>query len=693
MSGQLIGVSKQNSTYLSFDNVCIIDFTLYTGVKVEKVGLLGAVEGFLSILNSNIIIQVSGNSKFTNFGSIGILQSKCIKSNFNNIQLLFNSSNKTVYDVSEINVAALIGQTNSQEIMLDNIQFIQCDIIASSNIACVSGYSLSTKIYCEKITITDSKLQTESETSNSAGLIGMSLDSQYIVNYILINKSIISSQAVLNCYSAVILSQSSGDQGTIDNCKIINIILYSKSQQITYTAVIIAETINSFFNILNNQVENISVHVQSSSNLGISAGIIAFSNFSNIKIEKLVLLQCNITSNSRFPISSAMIGTFINGINKIISIQLINNIILTLDQLYQNESNNYWGLSGMNYNNSTIFINEINILNQIIKVECQLLVSASALISQNINCTININSIVISNSTVDASSFNTINEFSVAASGIIGVDNFQNINGSSVININNIKLDNISISANSQLKEAYAAGIHAWGYKSQNMLSNIAILNSNISCSGMKFLRIGGIYAVLIYSFSRLNDIEITNCQFNANSLYVPININYDAYCGGIMGTLWNYANMELLSARIYNVNFTITGMITQVYTANVIGLSQGNITLSDIQLRNNIINSSGHNIVASNIVGQFNSKSYDRINSFTLLNSNFQSLTISTQNSTTNAIQFVAFVSSIQVPNSIITIINSMSLGYSTSNGIRFNNCDQLKVLNINDQLPQNGC
>ncbi|CAL5999898.1 Hypothetical_protein [Hexamita inflata] len=482
-------------------------------------------------------MQVNGNSKFSNFGSIGIVSNICRSVYFNDIILQFNSTQKTIYDLSEINVAALIGQTNSQNIDLYNIQFIKCDIAASSNIAFVSGYLQNSQINCNKISITDSQLQSKAESSLAAGIISLSLNCSYIIIYVQINQTIVNS----NCHSSGILSQSSNDQGQIENYKLIHTLIYSLSQQISFAAANIAQTDCSEFKIKNYQLYNSKIIVQSK-NQGIASGYVAFSNNSNIQIDTCLLIQSNITSNSRFPISSALAGTFINSLNNIYNVEFVNIIQLSLDELYRNESGKQYGFSGASFINSTINIANLNIQNLTSQVQCQLFVSASAIISYSQNSVIYINNIILSNSTIKAISSNTIIEVSVIASGLIGLDNYLQIydanNSISNININNIKIENSTIQSVSEFKEAYVSGIQAISVYSQNRVSNVNIINTNMSCSGKKHLRIGGIYAVTSYAFSRLNDIKISNSQFNAISIQESTN-SYDIAYGGIIGVLW----------------------------------------------------------------------------------------------------------------------------------------------------------
>ncbi|CAL6064008.1 Hypothetical_protein [Hexamita inflata] len=689
-SGQIIGVSKHNSSYFSFDNLCLTDLTQYQCIQVDSAGVIGILDGSLSIINSHIKIQVSGNSKFSNFGSIGIVSKICRSVHFNNIILQFNSTQKTIYDLSEINVAALIGQTNSKNIDLYNIQFIQCDIVASSNIAFVSGYLQNAQINCNKISITDSLLQSKAESSLAAGIISLSLNCSFIIIYVQINQTIVNS----SCHSSGILSQSSNDQGQIENFKLINTLIFSRSQQISFAAANIAQTDCSEFKIKNYLLQNSQIIVQSK-NQGIASGYVAFSNNSNVQINTCLLTQSNITSNSRFPISSALAGTFINGSNNIYNVEFVNIIQLSLDELYRNESGKQYGFSGASFINSTINIANLNIQNLISQVQCQLFVSASAIISYSQNSVIYINNIILSNSTIIAISSNTIIEVSVIASGLIGLDNYLQIDDAnnciSNININNIKIENTTIQSVSEFKEAYVSGIQAVSFNSQNRVSNVNIINTNMSCSGQKYLRIGGIYAAASYAFSRLNDIKISNSNFNAISKQESTN-SYDILYGGIVGVLWVYSNMELLSSTIKNVNFTNTGMIGLVQAATIIGQSQGNVTLSDLQLKNNIIKTSGTIIYTSAIIGQFIPYSAtNNINSLIILNSNIQSITMLTQNSSIQYIQFIAFISSFL--DTQITIQNSNSLGFSSVNGIRINNCESLQVINVNGQLPFCGC
>ncbi|CAL6047491.1 Hypothetical_protein [Hexamita inflata] len=342
---------------------------------------------------------------------------------------------------------------------------------------------------------------------------------------------------------------------------------------------------------------------------------------------------------------------------------------------------------------------DVTIYNLHSNVECQLLVSASALISYNINCTLYISQIAIYNSTIRANSINTLVELSVLAAGIIGIDNYYNYkgnqNGNTFTNINNIKIANTTIKAYSQFQESYAAGIHAWSYQSFNQVSNINIINTNISCSGIKHLRNGGIYAVLYYSFSKLNGINIISSSLNADTIQDPINANFNIYSGYIMGTQWIQSNIELFSTHISNSNISTTGNIYVVQAACLIGVVRGNTSIQDIQISNIFMNLSGTIIVASTLISSFD-HNLQYMNYLTIYNMNVQTVTMITQNSVQNQIKFIASsFNSLSDSKITITIKNSMSLGYSSVNGNRIQNCDQLQILDVNNvyQVTDRGC
>ncbi|CAL6087738.1 Hypothetical_protein [Hexamita inflata] len=699
-SGHIIGRSKHYQTYISILNLCLAEQTQYQSQKIDSVGQFGVIEGKLSINHANIEIQVFGNSKFSNFGTIGELSTLCINTYLNNIMLSFNTSKKTNFDNSEINIAAIVGHTRSQELQIFNIQLKYCNLSAFSNLAGICGQIFNSKITCNLVTITESQLiVNSSQTVCVAGLFGQSQNGLYNISQTQIKTVSISSYSDFSSYSAGIMSQSYNDSGTIDNFNLVKSSIFSKAQQLSCVAACIASIELDVLQIKQYYLENSNIEAQSTQFQGTSSGCVATSNSSTVSIHQLTLGENNITSNSRFPISSALITIFNCGFVNIYDVKLININVQSFDIIYRNELVDQWGLSGMLLVNSTAQIMNVTIYNMYSNVECKLLVSASALISYNINCTLYISQIAIYNSTINANSVNTLAQLSVLAAGIIGIDNYLNYigsqNGKTLTNINNIKIANTTIKAYSQFLEAYAAGIHTLSNQAYNHVSNINIINTNISCSGIKHLRNGGIYAVLYYSFSKLNDISIISSSLNADTIQDPINAYFNIYSGYIMGTQWIQSNIELFSTHISNSNISITGNIQVVYAACLIGFICGNTSIQDIQISNIFMSLSGTIIVASAVISNFD-HNLQYMNYLTIYNMNVQTVTILTQNSVQNQIKFIASsFNSLSDSNITITIKNSMSLGHSSVNGNRIQNCDQLQILDVNNvyQVTDSGC
>ncbi|CAL6039439.1 Hypothetical_protein [Hexamita inflata] len=468
-------------------------------------------------------------------------------------------------------------------------------------------------------------------------------------------------------------------------------------QLTTFAATTFANIYQSKLELIDNLINNVTIEVQSIEFNGSSTGCIAASNESTLQIGNYVILFSNITSNSRFPLTSSLIGFFSNG--KFIgqNIKYFDNNLFSFDALYRNEQSSYWGISGSVINNSTVQIVDVVIHNINILVQCKLIISASALISYNHNSTLTINEFVIQDTIIQASTANTIDGLSVFASGIIGVDNYLNQFGSlnyrSNSTIKNINLYNTTISAESQYLSAYSGGITAVSYSSQNYLTNIQIINSKIFCIGYNYLRIGGINAVIQYSNSYLNNVQITNLQLNATS--TNNNKEYNLLCGGIMGGQWIFSNTEITTVNVRNLYILATGLIKQVYAASIIGVSTDNTTIQDLLICNIFINLSGVNIDTSSfIAGFYPSQTYKT--KLLLYNANIQSVTINTYNSTQNNINYIiSSASSLKDSEVQIEVKNSLSSGYSSINGIRITNCDQLQILDVNNiyQVTKSGC
>ncbi|CAL5977692.1 Hypothetical_protein [Hexamita inflata] len=656
-SGMIIGTTS--SSLISINNLCVFEQTTFVDSVVNQSGLFGIIGGKISFINVNINYSASGNSYFSNFGTIGLLTIDCSNGQFTNLQITFASVQKSSYDDSEINVAALIGQCVAQQIILNNSNF-KGNLSAASNVAIISGYQNSNfSIFNIYISTSNVNSLPQYTCGLSGGIFGIinSIPS-YTANIYSGLKIIILIQSNVknnNSYSSSVIGYSSNiDILNISNCLIVDTISKSISINtgLSYASGIISFSQTSTIIIEKTLISNISIDSQSQTARGIAAGYIAQNDLSYLIFNNIETVSCNISAVARSPMSSGILGKLFQS-NFVIK---ISKIIRT--QIYGSDMNNI----GAN-------IDDIRLSSGVISFT-------------------NVSQVSISNVDLEFLNITMISYQKAATAGIIGW-----LICSNSTQIQNTVF-NITQTCNSQNNWAHLGGVNAIIDQSQdNQQDNIVkyIVQQNTNQTNICSF-VGGINGYVQGAISTLTNIQV---KYITALLYSQ----QSSYCGGIIGILRLYnqtalSQILILGGSVINTNLSvisgIDGVIGSVYgtiTDNV------NITIDSLLIKTSIINITAKSVWAGVFAGtQYSSSSLSNIK---ISNSQIYSVQIYYRNQTNVFINFIMRQQLQSQANGLMYISSTKSLGFSSVNGIPVSNCEnvQVQLINGNNFISENGC
>ncbi|CAL6096572.1 Hypothetical_protein [Hexamita inflata] len=694
-SGQIIGqVTNKIGSQIYVSNLCSLECTTYLSQKISNVGQFGKISGQIQINGLNIEGNVSGNTTAIGLGIIGQLSNDCINATIQNTDVIQTLLIEQQLNTQNVNIGALVGAIYSINLIVKQIYMQSVNISAGTNIGTLAGYILNTHVICDHMTVNDLIIQFSSqEITHIGGVFGQTQNTIININGVTFNKSQIQIQSS-NSKLGGIISQSHSDTYNISNV-VMQCQIEAGGINNSTASGCIAISNFSYITITEFKLQNTSINVYSELNIGSTSGIISILDNSNMSISKIQVFNANITANARFPRSAPMINILCNGQINIYQSTIKYSNILSLDYLFQNQdsTNIIQALSGTLYINASVTIIDIIIIGLDIKANSSQQVFVASLISYSQNSTIFVNQINLFDSNIISSSYSTSVRLSAFSGGIIGFNNYFYDKSQTQSIIKNIYIDHTIINAYSQIQEAYTAGIIAITFSCNETVTNIKIYNSKLYCTGKNHLRTGGIYAVIEnYAFSNVYNIHLYNTEVFAN--FEALTKSQDVLCAGVFGIVSTNANVIIKSSILSNVNITVTGLTNAAYVSAIIGLQRGNVTIIDVDIKNIGLSSSSVNNYVSSIVGGYRpySNNSDTLN---IVNTNIQTVTILTQNSTTNSIKQLIAYNPPQYYNFTIQVQRSQSIGYSSINGVRINNCDQLKAIIVNNEylITNSGC
>ncbi|CAL6115704.1 Hypothetical_protein [Hexamita inflata] len=648
-SGVIIGTST--TSIISINQICIFEQTTLTGSIVNQSGFFGIIGGKISITNVNINYSVSGNGQFSNFGTIGVLTIDCTMSSFENVYISFISIQKSSYDDSETNVAAMIGFCNAKLVYL-NDSSIQGNITAASNVALISGFQNS-NFTISNIVLQNSNIMSlpQSISAISAGLFGSieSLSKSNSYNGLQVQVNIQSTVSGNNSHSAAIVALASNIYLLyIQQCYIQESFTNSSSQSgISSSSGIISFGSLSQIICKNITLQNSQMYTQLSS--GITAGLFAQSLKCNVTLINMNIFISHIISNSSIPIVGGIFGIINSSQFNISNYNLDQSIIKGEDIYYPNQIN------------SLIRGNSGGII-------------AFASYTQ----------IIVTSVNVQNSNISQKYKQHASAGGLNG--EFQNVKSS----VNNSQVVNLNIICYSQEANAHIGGISSILISSQEIQQNVTVqyvMLLSQSISGQS--HVGGI-------IGWNGNSSIVNISSGiVFAIQVQIN-GLSAYCGGMVGTVY-FSNFYVNGFSLQNSNLS-ANVTTDCVLGSAIGiqwrLSASYIILSSLNIKNVINNLIGNTAFSSAFIGTITAGHYSLDNSVDILNSEIYTIQINTQ-ATINYINLILRPQQADISDGSIKILNTKSLGFSSINNQNINPCENVKMQQINNQYYSsvNGC
>ncbi|CAL6009954.1 Hypothetical_protein [Hexamita inflata] len=655
-SGIIIGTAS--SSIISINNLCALEQTMFAGLVVNQSGLFGIIGGKISFMNVNVNYSVSGNSYFSNFGTIGLLTINCSNGQFTNLQITFTSVQKSSYDDSEINVAALIGQCVAQQIVLNNSNF-KTNLSAASNVAVISGYQNSNfSIFNVYISTSNVNSLPQYTCGISGGIFGIinSIPS-YTANIYTGLKIIITIQSNVNknnSYSSAVIGYSGNvDHVHISNCYIQDTIIKSIATNtgMSYASGIISLLQTSDIVIETTKICNMQINAQSQTERGIAAGYIALNDLSNVTFYNIDTISSIILSLSCAAMSSGIMGN-ISRSNVIIT---MSKIITT--QIYGSDMNN------IGTNNDDVRI------------------------SSGVLSFTNFSQVSISNVNLELSNITMISYKKAATGGIIGW--LIRSNSTQIKN----SVNNIIFISNSQNNWTHSGGISAiidqsFDYQTENIVKYITFQNINETNTASY---VGGINGYVQRAIAILTNIQVQKILIILNSQY--------NYCGGIIGIARLYDQSAQSQITISGASVISTNMSISSQCDGVIGSGFGiitenvNVTIDNLKIYSSIINISAKSVYAGSFAGtQYSSSSQTLIK---ISNSQIYSVQINYQNQTNVYINLILRQQLQSLTNGLLYISSTKSLGFSSINGVTVSNCEnvQAQLVNGNNFISENGC
>ncbi|CAL6090228.1 Hypothetical_protein [Hexamita inflata] len=725
-AGQMIGSTFQDS-FVSISNLCQTGYdATVNGQQITTCGLIGSISGKLSINNANINNIYNGSASFSNIGTIGTISLSSQNATFVNIDVVFTSSSKSDYDNTEGNISALIGQSNCKKLVVNQSTFSNVSIIAATNISVLIGSSVDSNVIVNEISFDNISLAAISSVNNNS--IGTVFGSAY--NSILISQQLnINTTKITSLQSYAInlggfigyqyFGQLSFSQSKVSNLNIngssqfdaivsgfvasiynitrndfVNIEFYNSSIfslseiRAACTGGIIGYFIYSDTIINNVNIKDITTDAQSVLGEGISSGIISVAHKYNVvNISKVELSFSFIYCNSRYPKAGGLVGIGFYGLVDVKYGSVKNTIILSSDELYQNEMIAYylgpmWGLACgflAQYYNSNLNIYQVQLIDSVISINCSNQSSGSGITSQLLVTQIKMSQIQIQNTQIFSVSLNK--ESFAAAINCIQTNNNSYLDTIMVIRSNIISISSIY---------SYVSGINAHIVQMNETILDVQIQMTNLNASNIKMQidfgtsKIGGIYGYV----SNSNTTTI-NCKVLTTYIYGYNNMAI--YMGGLVGQ-YTCTNSTLINSYVTDSNLTARTVRYDSVVGGAVGFYvNSNVTLYDTNVSNLILQS--FTAISVYCGSFFGAAQAHGNNQLIIQNSNTFSITIYSGGSPIN-INFLVFYQTKGLTEIQTQVINSQSLGFSTINGVSVTNC-VFKVVNdgISYQINDNGC
>ncbi|CAL6005945.1 Hypothetical_protein [Hexamita inflata] len=728
-SGQMIGSTFQDS-FVSISNLCQVGYdATVSGQQITASGLIGSIGGKLSFDNADINIIFSGSASFSNVGTVGIISSSCQNATFVNINVVFTSSYKNVYDITEGNISALTGQSNCKKLVVNSSTFLNVSIVATTNISVLVGSSVNSNVLVNEIRFDNISLAAiSSVNSNSIGTVfgsaynlklqssqltinGTNITSQLayainlggVVGYQIFGNICVIQSKVTNLY----INGSSNNWAMVSgfvagiynvtticfrNIELFNSSLFSLSEiRVACTGGIIGYFIHS--NTIINQctVKDLTSDAQSVLGVGISSGLISGAHENNvINISYVELSFSFIYSNSRYPKASGMIGAGFDGLVDIKYCNVRNTVVQSSDELYYNQTTPYylgemWGLAsgflGL-YTNSTIYINQLELTKSNIFSSCSEGSSSSGFSSSLSNTMLQLSKIVIQYTEIFAIS-------KLQLSFAAGICNNQN-NASSYIDHVHVSRANITSISTTY---SFASAINAHVSRMNETILQVEVMMTQINSTNINstvvinqgYSNIGAIYGFVGYSNTNITNCKVITSQFTALN-------NNAVYLGGLIGQ-YSFSNSTLIDSSITDSNLSARTVNKDTVVGGAIGFQvSSNVTLFDINVSNLILLSfSTSSVFCSSFIGA--AQSYDPINKLIIYNSNVYSIQTQYGGSNITA-NFLVYFQTKYLSQIQTQISNSQSLGFSSMNGAPIANC-VFKIRNDTTtyQVNDDGC
>ncbi|CAL6016399.1 Hypothetical_protein [Hexamita inflata] len=729
-SGQIIGSTIQDS-FVSISNLCQVGYDVtVSGQQINASGLIGNIGGKLSINNANINNIYSGSASFSNIGTIGLISSSSQNATFVNIDVVFTSSSKSAYDSTEGNISALIGQSNSKNLVVNASTFSNISVVAATNISVLVGSSANSNVFVNQIYFNNISLTAISTVSNNniGTAFGSAYNSNLQIQLLTINETNISSQLANAINLGGVIGYQYYGQISVIQSRVSNLYVNGSSQYLAIVSGFSAGIYNVTKNIFQDLelqfsslyslsqirasctggfmglfefsdiqiqsciIDNLYVESQSQLGEGVSGGFVACAQILNqINISKIQLSNSLIYCNSRYPKSGGIVALGFNVIMEMRRSKVLCTTVQSSDELYQNQTIPYylkamWGhASGYisQFSDSNIQLFEVMLINSTISTNCSTNATSAGISAFLLRSNITACYISILNSQILALS-KIENSF---AAGICG----KQFGSQNISNLNNIIVMMSNISSISK-QAIYASGInaHIYGindttYKANIQMTNIQANNLDIFIYKTGGSDIGGINGLAEYSNSNLTFCTVQNTKITS--------INNGAiYLGGLVGK-YQFANSSILNSVVLNSNFSSTIYFSDSVVGGAIGFYlNSNVTLFDTNVSNLILISISQGAAyVSSLVGA--AQAYN-LNKLIIQNSNAYSINIQQNGLQKQYVNFFVYYQTRGMTQIITSIQNSQSLGFSTYNGAPVANCVlQIKNDGVNYIITDNAC
>ncbi|CAL6046352.1 Hypothetical_protein [Hexamita inflata] len=646
-SGIVIGASS--TTMISINNLCVLEYSTFVGSVVNQSGVFGTIGGKISMFNVNINYSASGNGKFSNFGTIGVLIVDCTTGSFSNLQISFISINKMSYDDSEVNVATLIGSCLAKNMMI-NILHIQGNVSASSCVALVTGQQNS-NVTINNLFLSNSNIFSSQISSGVSGLVKNICYIQGLLVQNIFVQSRVQGKAI---YSAGIFGYTSNNQNKIQQCTINNITVFSQTlnNAESFASCMISYSINSSIIFEEIQINSINIEAQSQNMQGVSSGYISYLDNCQIQLSNLQSENITIVSNSCIPRSSGIIGIALFSQIHVIQSYINNSNILGTDVMYRNTG------------------------------DLQSVSLCTGVLADSINSSILVKYISVIQSIITS----TARQLSAAA----GITGYLLNSNSTIRNINTI---NIFLNCTSLEWNSHSGAINSIVQDSCETMLNILIQYINIITHSLNDSYVGGITGWQNANYSSISAVQVQWLTIQTTS---DINV----ISGGFIGQLKiNYIILQLLSISNSNISSqTRHNNYGYCYTGSIIGkgIDITTFVIDNVKAQNIINNNVGYMVFSGAFIGALQTDTHIVANSLIkIMNSEINSIQIYYTAYNYKLINIILGLTTPATNVNTIQISSTKSLGFSSVNGVSIGNCENVQVQQINGnyQISENGC